>query len=62
MLECRKKHITKVDILEFEFAMGQFPNVLDAERAKGIDIAPKGRTAGKSNEAIILRTRSGPTT
>ena len=41
ILECRKKHITKVDILGFEFEMGLFPNVLDEARANGIDIAPK---------------------
>lgn len=41
ILECRKKHITKVDILGFEFEMGLFPNVLDGARSKGIDIAPK---------------------
>ena len=41
ILECRKKHFTKVDILGFEFEMGLFPNVLDEARAKGIDIAPK---------------------
>mgnify|MGYP001078840568 CR=1 FL=1 len=41
ILECRKKHITRVDILGFEFEMGFFPNVLDEARAKGIDIAPK---------------------
>jgi hypothetical protein len=41
ILECRKKHITKVDILGFEFEMGLFPNVLDDARAKGIDIAPR---------------------
>ena len=41
ILECRKKHITKVDILGFEFEMGLFPNVLDEARSKGIDIAPK---------------------
>jgi hypothetical protein len=41
ILECRKKHITKVDILGFEFEMGLFPNVLDEARNKGIDIAPK---------------------
>jgi DNA modification methylase len=41
ILECRKKHITKVDVLGFEFEMGLFPNVLDDARAKGIDIAPK---------------------
>ena len=41
ILECRKKHVTRVDILGFEFEMGLFPNVLDEARAKGIDIAPK---------------------
>ncbi len=41
ILECRQKHITRVDILSFEFEMGLFPNVLDEARAKGIDIAPK---------------------
>jgi DNA modification methylase len=41
ILECRKKHITRVDILGFEFEMGLFPHVLDEARSKGIDIAPK---------------------
>jgi adenine-specific DNA-methyltransferase len=41
ILECRQKHITRVDILGFEFEMGLFPNVLDEARSKGIDIAPK---------------------
>lgn len=41
ILECRQKHITRVDILGFEFEMGLFPNALDEARAKGIDIAPK---------------------
>ncbi len=41
ILECRQKHITRVDILAFEFEMGLFPNILDEARAKGIDIAPK---------------------
>jgi adenine-specific DNA-methyltransferase len=41
ILECRRNHITRVDILGFEFEMGLFPNVLDEARAKGIDIAPK---------------------
>jgi len=41
ILECRKHHITKVDILGFEFEMGLFPNVLEEARSKGIDIAPK---------------------
>jgi hypothetical protein len=41
ILECRKKQVTKVDILGFEFEMGLFPNVLDEARGKGIDIAPR---------------------
>lgn len=41
MLECHKQHITKVDVLGFEFEMGLFPNVLDEARGKGIDISPK---------------------
>jgi site-specific DNA-methyltransferase (adenine-specific)/adenine-specific DNA-methyltransferase len=41
ILECRKKHITRVDILGFEFEMGLFPNILDEAKEKGIDIAPK---------------------
>ena len=41
ILECRKKRITKVDVLGFEFEMGLFPNVLDEARSKGVDIAPK---------------------
>lgn len=41
ILECRQKHITKVDILGFEYEMGLFPNLLDEARSKGIDIAPK---------------------
>lgn len=41
LLECRKKHITKVDVLGFEFEMGLFPNILDDAKSKGIDIASK---------------------
>jgi hypothetical protein len=41
ILECRQKHITRLDILGFEFEMGLFPNVLDDARNKGIDISPK---------------------
>jgi DNA modification methylase len=41
ILECRQKHVTKVDILGFEFEMGLFPNVLDDARSKGIDVSPK---------------------
>jgi DNA modification methylase len=41
ILACRRLHITRVDILGFEFEMGLFPNVLDEAKSKGIDIAPK---------------------
>jgi len=41
ILECRSKHITRVDILGFEFEMGLFPNILDEAKNKGIDLAMK---------------------
>ena len=41
ILECRQKHITRVDILGFEFEMGLFPDVQNEARAKGIDLALK---------------------
>ncbi len=39
--ECRKRGVTRVDLLAFEFEMGLFPAVLDEAKAKGIDLAPK---------------------
>ena len=39
--ECRNHHITKVDILGFEFEMGLCASVLADARSKGIDIALK---------------------
>lgn len=41
VLDCRKHHITKVDLLGFEFEMGLFPDYLDEARRKGVDIQPK---------------------
>ncbi|MCR4425143.1 MAG: site-specific DNA-methyltransferase [Firmicutes bacterium] len=41
ILECRQKHIPRVDILGFEYEMGLFPNVLNEARAEGVDIALK---------------------
>lgn len=41
IVECRKKNVTRCDILGFEFEMGLFPNVLEEARGKGIDIQPK---------------------
>jgi DNA modification methylase len=39
--ECRQKHLTRVDILAFEFEMGLFPNVQEEAKTKGIDLAMK---------------------
>lgn len=39
--ECRQKHITKVDILGFEFEMGLTPHVQAEAQAKGIDLMLK---------------------
>ena len=41
ILECRQKHITRVDILGFEFEMGLFPNIQEEAKTKGIDLAMK---------------------
>lgn len=41
ILECREKHITKVDILGFEYEMGLFPNIQEEAKSKGIDLALK---------------------
>jgi len=41
ILECRSKHITKVDVLAFEFEMGLFPNIQEEAKSKGIDLAMK---------------------
>lgn len=39
--ECVEKHITKVDILAFEFEMGLFPNIQEEAKDKGVDLALK---------------------
>lgn len=41
ILECRKRGVTRADILAFEFEMGLFPAVLEEAKGKGIDLAPK---------------------
>ena len=41
ILECREKHISRVDILAFEYEMGLFPNVQEEAKSKGIDLALK---------------------
>jgi len=57
ILECRQKHITRVDILGFEFEMGLFPNVLDEARAKGIDLAPKYIPADVFDKRAVERNQ-----
>ncbi|PIR18147.1 MAG: site-specific DNA-methyltransferase [Deltaproteobacteria bacterium CG11_big_fil_rev_8_21_14_0_20_49_13] len=39
--ECLDKHLTKVDVLAFEFEMGLFPNIQEEAKSKGIDLALK---------------------
>jgi len=39
--ECRKRGVTRVDLLAFEFEMGLFPAVLSEAKGKGIDLTPK---------------------
>lgn len=41
IVESRKRGVTRVDMLAFEFEMGLFPAVLEEARGKGIDLAPK---------------------
>ena len=57
ILECRQKHITRVDILGFEFEMGLFPNVLDEARSKGIDITPKYIPADVFDKRAVERNQ-----
>ncbi|MBI2779087.1 MAG: site-specific DNA-methyltransferase [Gammaproteobacteria bacterium] len=57
ILECRKKHITKVDMLGFEFEMGLFPNVLDEAKSKGIDIAPKSIPADVFDKRAVEKNQ-----
>ena len=41
MDECLEKHITRADVLGFEFEMGLFPTILNEAKSKGIDILPR---------------------
>lgn len=41
LMECRKRRLTRCDLLAFEFEMGLFPNILEEAKAKGIDLQPK---------------------
>ena len=57
ILESRKQHVTRVDILDFEFEMGLFPNALDEARSKGIDIAPKNIPAEVFDKRVVERNQ-----
>ncbi len=39
--ECRQKHLTRADILAFEFEMGLVPTAIDEAKGKGLDLALK---------------------
>lgn len=41
LMECRKRRLTRCDLLAFEFEMGLFPNILEEAKQKGIDLQPK---------------------
>lgn len=41
LLECRTKHIGRVDILAFEFEMGLFPTIQEEAKNKGVDVKMK---------------------
>jgi len=41
ILECRRKRVSRADILAFEFEMGLFPNIQEEAKSKGIDLALK---------------------
>ena len=55
IVECRKKRVSKVDLLGFEFEMGLFPNVLEEARSKGIEIAPKHIPAEVFDKRAVKR-------
>jgi site-specific DNA-methyltransferase (adenine-specific)/adenine-specific DNA-methyltransferase len=41
LAEAREKHITRVDVLAFEFEMGLFPRAADEARDLGVDLQPR---------------------
>ena len=57
ILECRKHHITRVDLLGFEFEMGLFPNILNEAKEKGIDIAAKYIPADVFDKRAVERNQ-----
>ncbi|MDR2489017.1 MAG: site-specific DNA-methyltransferase [Desulfovibrio sp.] len=69
ILECRKRRVTKVDLLGFEFSAGLFPDMLYNAHAEGIHIVPRHipadvfdkRTEGKQqlvfHEAAFIKAK-----
>ena len=57
ILECRKNHITRVDVLGFEFEMGLFPNLLNEAKGKGIDLAAKYIPADVFDKRAVERNQ-----
>ena len=57
ILECRKHHITRVDVLGFEFEMGLFPNLLNEAKDKGIDLAAKYIPADVFDKRAVERNQ-----
>ena len=57
IVECRRKNVSRVDVLGFEFEMGLFPNVLDEARSKGIDIVPKHIPAEVFDKRAVERNQ-----
>jgi hypothetical protein len=57
ILECRQKHITRVDILGFEFEMGLFPNVLDEARA-GLSFSLYQHRRGAARHGVVVAGKS----
>ena len=57
ILECRQKHITRVDILGFEFEMGLFPNLLDEPEPRASTWPPSTSRPRYSISGRSRRTR-----
>ena len=51
--ECRQKHITKADLLGFEFEMALFPHARAEAREQGIDLVPKYIPAGVFDKRAV---------
>ncbi len=57
ILECRKKHLTRVDILGFEFEMGLFPQIMDEAERKGVNLAMKYIPANVFDQRAVQKNQ-----